>query len=175
MIKTEYVQAQLFPDWMTTADSDISNFQDRVAVSSEHFEKVIAERGEGLIWASETKRDGPSTRGPSPQSCVVTATVLVVWSESLVAVQKIAMTGWWPVEFGAFAIEPLFKNIPIGCNAQILLDTEDLRESLKEWSWLLEHPYTYAGGWECSQSSKEERFQERSGSSVKRWTESSFS
>jgi hypothetical protein len=64
-------------------------------VPCEQFREKMIERGEDIIHLVETSRDEECSVMSCPQTGTVTATIMVVSSESLIAFLKRASHHWW--------------------------------------------------------------------------------
>jgi hypothetical protein len=128
------------PELLTEADQKSLKVEGHEPVRWELFGDLLAEIGEYQVRAVELRRDGPSEDGLAPRNGLITAAVLAAWSVLLVAAVKKSTMRVWPVKVGAYTMGTFFKSLPIGSQIRIVLDSDDLTEAFKHWSWLMEQP-----------------------------------
>jgi hypothetical protein len=110
------------PEWRTEADKAMLTVDHLQAVPWEHFKECTEALGEMMIGAVEMMRFEECTVAPGPGNDVIVASVLVVWTETIISTMKLVRYGDWPVGHSVEALEMLFHALPV--------DTVELAEAL---------------------------------------------
>jgi hypothetical protein len=120
-----------FPEWATLADQHMFGIPNKYPVPWNEFEEAIRTTRESTFMTLEQKRYEECSTGPGPDNDVIVSSVLIIWSESVISVQKNVSHGDWPQAYAGGQLTNLFKVIPEGSIVTVVTESSDLTLAFK--------------------------------------------